>query len=357
MLTYIVRRILLMIPTLIGITMVVFFTMAFAPGGVGAALGGAEGNMRPQEREALRKYLNQRYGLDKPVVFQYFRWVNQISPVGFIVKDDGSYGRLTIKAPSLGESFIRKRPVVSIVAETLPVTLLLNLVTIPIIYAIAITAGIRSAQHRGKLFDVGVGTSMVALWSLPVMWVGVMAIGFFASKDYWYLFPTGGLHDTLASRMAFLPRYVEGTFHRGYLLDVAWHLVLPVACLTYGGFAVLTKLMRAAMLENITADFARTARAKGLPERVVIYRHVLRNSILPLITVAASILPGLLGGSVIVESIFSINGMGRLMIEAINTRDRDVILSITLVSGLISLLCLILADICYAIADPRVSYE
>jgi ABC-type dipeptide/oligopeptide/nickel transport system permease component len=357
MLTYIVRRILLMIPTLIGITMVVFFTMALAPGGVGAALTSAEGNMRPQEREALRKYLNQRYGLDQHPILQYVRWANQISPIGFTVNEDGSYGHLTLKAPSLGESFVRKRHVTSIVAETLPVTLLLNLITFPIIYAIAITAGIRSAQHRGKSFDVGVGTTMVALWSLPVMWVGVMAIGILANREYLYLFPTGGLHDTLASRMAFLPRFVDGTFERGYLLDAIWHLVLPVTCLTYGGFAVLTKLMRAAMLENIAADFARTARAKGLPERFVIYRHVLRNSILPLITVAASILPGMLGGSVIVESIFGIDGMGRLMIDAINTRDRDVILSITLVSALISLLCLILADICYAIADPRVSYE
>jgi ABC-type dipeptide/oligopeptide/nickel transport system permease component len=331
--------------------------MALAPGGVGAALTDAEGSMRPAEREAMRKYLNQRYGLDKPPILQYVRWLNNISPVGFTVKDDGTYGHLTFKAPSFGESFVRKRPVMSLVADVLPTTLLLNLITIPIIYAISITAGIRAAQHRGKFADVGVGTAMVALWSLPVMWVGVMAIGFFANREYLYWFPTSGLHDTLADRMAFLPQYVDGQWQRGYLLDLIWHLVLPVLCLTYGGFAVLTKLMRASMLENIYADFARTARAKGLPERVVIYRHVLRNSILPLITVAASILPGLLGGAVVVESIFSIDGMGRLMIDAINTRDRDLILSITLVSSLIALSCLIVADICYAIADPRVSYE
>ncbi len=357
MLTYIVRRLFLMVPTLIGITMVVFFTMALAPGGVGASLAGAEGNMRPAEREAVRKYLNQRYGLDRHPIIQYTRWLNQISPVGFTVNDDGSYGHLTIKWPSLGESIMRRRSVASVVGEALPITLLLNLITVPLIYAIAITAGIRSAQHRGQTFDVTVGTSMVALWSLPVMWVGVMAIGFLANREYFYWFPTGGLHDTLATRMSYLPGWVDGKFQAGYLLDLAWHLVLPVICLTYGGFAVMTKLMRAAMLENIAADFARTARAKGLSERIVVYRHVLRNSILPLITVAASILPGLLGGSVIVESIFSIDGMGRLMIDAINTRDRDLILSITLVSGLLSLSCLILADICYAIADPRVSYE
>jgi ABC-type dipeptide/oligopeptide/nickel transport system permease component len=356
MFTYVLRRLLLLFPTLIGVTAVVFFTMALSPGGVGAALTGAEGNMRPAEREALRKDLNRRYGLDKPIVVQYLRWLNAASPIGFRVNDDASLGPLAIKWPDLGQSMIRKRPVTAVVMEALPITVLLNLITIPIIYAIAITAGIKAAQRRGQAFDVGMGTAFVALWSLPTMWVGVMAIGFLANREYLQWFPTGGLHDTLASRMSYLPRLTDAGFERGYLLDMAWHLVLPIVCLTYGGFAVLSKLMRASVLENIAADFARTARAKGLPERVVLYRHVLRNSILPLITVAAGILPGLLGGSVIVESIFSIDGMGKLMIDAINTRDRDLILSVTLVSGLLSLLCLIAADVCYAIADPRVSY-
>src|SRR5690606_33528409 len=154
-------------------------------------------------------------------------------------------------------------------------------------------------------------------------------------------------------QMAFLPRFTEAGWQRGWLLDAAWHLVLPVICLTYGGFAFLSKLMRAAMLENLAADFVRTARAKGVQERVVLFRHVLRNSILPLITVAAGLLPGLLGGSIVIEQIFSINGMGRLMIEAINQRDRELVLSITFVISLISLLSLLLSDILYAVADPR----
>ena len=128
MLTYIVRRILLMFPTLIGITLVVFFTMAFAPGGAGAALADAEGAMRPAEREALRKYLNNRYGLDKPAIVQYLRWANHVSPVGFRTNDDGTLGRLAIKWPSLGESLVRKRPVSTVIGETLPITLLLNLI-------------------------------------------------------------------------------------------------------------------------------------------------------------------------------------------------------------------------------------
>lgn len=357
MLTYVVRRLLLMIPTLVGITLVTFLTMAWSPGGIGAALTNAEGNMRPAEREALRKDLNRRYGLDKPVLVQYLRWANAVSPVGFTQDEDGKYVGFSFKKMDFGKSMIRKRPVVDVILEALPITLLLNLVTVPIIYAIAVTAGIRAAQHRGGAFDVASGTTLVALWSLPTMWVGVMSIGFLANREYLHLFPTGGLNDTLASRMPFLPSWSPGGSQRGYLLDAAWHLALPVICLTYGGFAILAKLMRASMLENITADFARTARAKGLTEHVVVYRHVLRNSLLPLITMASSILPGLLVGSLFVEQIFSLDGMGRLMIDAVNTRDRDLVLSETLVAGLITLVCTLIADLCYAVADPRVSYE
>jgi peptide/nickel transport system permease protein len=236
------------------------------------------------------------------------------------------------------------------------VTLLLNLITVPIIYAISIMSGISAASKRGKGFDVAWGTTSLALWSIPTMWTGVMLLGYFASREYWPWFPAGGLHDTLAQQMRFFPSW-EGGFHRGWLLDAAWHLVLPVACLTYTGFAFLTKLMRASVLENLAADFARTARAKGLSEHVVLYRHVLANSILPMITVAAGILPGLLAGSLIVEKIFSINGMGVLMIDAIYIKDRELVMSETLVVGIISVLCLLAADIWYAIADPRVSYE
>jgi len=146
-------------------------------------------------------------------------------------------------------------------------------------------------------------------------------------------------------------------FTCGFLLDRLWHLVLPVICFTYGGFAFLAKLMRTSVLENLMADYARTARAKGLDEKEVLWVHVFRNSLLPLITVSASLLPSLLAGSVIVESIFSIDGMGKLAVEAVKGRDRELVLSITLISGLLTLLSYLIADLCYAIADPRVSYE
>jgi peptide/nickel transport system permease protein len=359
MLSYIVRRLLLMFPTLIGITMVVFFVMVNSPGDVTTMLRSAEGDMRAEDRKRVEEYIKKRYGLGDPQIVQYGRWLNHISPVGFKEPGTGfpSSWRIGFKAPDLGESFIRKRPVLDIILEAVPVTLLLNVITIPIIYTIAITTGIYAARHRGRFIDVASGTLFLALYSMPVIWIGVMLIGFFASKDYVQWFPTAGLHDTMADSMQFLPRWGAGGFERGWLLDMLWHLALPIICLTYGGFAFLSKLMRAAVLENVAADFARTARAKGLPERVVLFRHVVSNSVLPLITVAASILPGLLGGALIVESIFSLNGMGRLMIDAIKMKDQELVLSETCVVAVISLISLIIADICYALADPRVSYE
>jgi len=156
--------------------------------------------------------------------------------------------------------------------------------------------------------------------------------------------------------MSFFPRFVGG-FQRGYLLDSLWHLALPIICISYGGFAFYSKLARTSLLETLGTDFVRTARAKGLAERVVLYRHAFRNSLLPLITVAASFLPALITGSIVVETIFSLNGMGRLVIESIKANDRELFLSVSMIVLVLELGGFLLADILYVIADPRVSYE
>jgi ABC-type dipeptide/oligopeptide/nickel transport system permease component len=354
---YILRRLLLMIPTLFGITLVVFFVMALSPGGIAAEVQAEAGEMRPEERQALIAYYNQRYGLDKPVFVQYLHWLNQISPIGVRRDMDGTTHGFGFKVPDLGESHLRHEKVVKVIAEALPQTLLLNLITIPLVYAIAITTGIYSAQYRGKIFDKFSGTTLLALWSIPTMWVGVMLLGFFASKDYNQFFPTGDIHNATAAREQFLPRWTAQGFSVGWVGDTLWHLALPVTCLVMAQLAFLSKLMRSSVLENITADFARTGRAKGLSESAILFRHVLRNSLLPLITVASSIIPSLLGGSLIVEKIFSIQGMGLLMLDATFQKDRELVMSQTLVVGFIGLVSLLIADVCYVIADPRVSYE
>ncbi len=357
MTNYIIRRLILIVPTLVGMTMIVFFIMAWSPGGISPQLLNNQGGMDPKQRKALEDYINKRYGLNRPDNEQYARWLNNVSPIGFTVDEEGNLGKPALKIPNLGHSFVLGKPVTHMIAQALPITLLLNAITIPIVYMISIVTGIYAARHRGKWFDVASGTTLLVLWSVPAILAGVALIGFLASKQYVKWFPTAGLHDLMAEEMTFLPTWGPDGFQRGWLLDFAWHLVLPIVALTYGGFAFLTKLTRGAVLENLLSDYVRTARAKGVDGRTVLFRHVLRNSMIPLITVASSLLPALIGGSVIIETIFGIPGMGKLAIDAVNLRDREVVMAVTLVGGLLGLFSYLIADICYVLADPRVSYE
>jgi len=361
MASYIIRRLLLVFPTLIGITLVIFFVMALSPGGISAALISREGTLKPAERKAMENYLNERYGLKQPLYQQYLRWLNKVSPIGVKTPGTGfpASTKFGLKVPDLGESFIRRRPVVDLIGDALPITLLLNLIAFPIIYTTSIMTGVKAASRRGETFDVASSTIFLALWSVPVTLAAVLAIGFFTSQQYPHLkwFPTNGLHDLLSDDMRFLPSFGPNGFARGYLLDTAWHLVLPILCMCYADFAVLSKLTRGAVLENVVADYARTARAKGVSPKNVLYRHVFHNSLLPLITVAASLLPSMLSGSVIVETIFGINGMGKLMVEAVFQKDFELVLSESLIAGLLGLTGYLLADVLYAVADPRVKYD
>lgn len=265
-------------------------------------------------------------------------------------------GLVSVGAPDMGWSRTKNRPVASLIVEALPVTLLINLIAFPLIYLVSIPTGMLAAARRGSWFDVLSGGLFIALWSIPVVWAGVLAVGFLANKQYLGLFPVAGLHATNASSIAFLPKWDAGGFEPGWVLDVGWHLALPVACLVYAGFAVLSRQTRAAMLDNFNADYVRTAKAKGVSRKDIVLRHVFRNSLLPLITMFVSIFPAMLSGSVIVEKIFSIPGMGSLMLEAVSLHDSEMMLANTIMVGCVSLVALLIADILYALADPRVSY-
>ena len=205
-----------------------------------------------------------------------------------------------------------------------------------------------ASVRRGKGFDVGWSLLTLALYSLPIIWVGVMMVAkFLANPQYLAWFPAAGTHAT----------NTEWYTSMQYAGDYIGHIILPVLCLTYGGFAYLTKLKRAAMLENLAQDYVRTARAKGLGEWAVVARHVFRNSLLPMITVFATVIPGLLGGSVVVEHIFSIKGMGDLMLGATLSRDIPIIQAVSLIGSVITVFALLLADLAYAMVDPRVSFD
>lgn len=405
MLTYLVRRILLFFPTLVGATAVIFLLMAAAPINIVDVLLPPGGAMRPGERAAREAYLQERYGLGDPAIVQYLRWLNNISPVGFRIwkRDDpevvaakqketairvgleqklraagakpdeiqqavrridvkpnaGGFrlNKPALKAPDLGNSFVQSRPTWPVIRGALPVTIMLQLISLPVSIAIALLSGIWSARHRGKAQDVVTGTVLLALYAVPTIWIGTLMVGFLANVHYIKAFPAEGLHDMRAAAMPFFPRFGGEGFERGYLLDTAWHLALPVVCISYGTFAFYSKLTRTSLLETLGSDFVRTARAKGLEENVVLYRHAFRNSLLPLITVAATFLPALVTGSIVVETIFGIDGMGRLTINALKANDRELFLSTSVIILLLQLGGYLLADILYVIADPRVSYD
>ena len=325
--SYVFRRLLLMIPTFFGITVVTFAVMQLAPGdplalGVDAQEAGA---VTPEAYEARRA----ARGLDDPLVVQYVRWVARIFTFDF------------------GRSFQDGRQVTDKLAEALPKTLLLSLTSLFFAYLISIPLGAWAAARHGTRRERAVTVGLFVLYSLPTFWVAIMLLLALAGGPGADLFPIQGLSSPDAEALGPVQR----------LLDVAWHLVLPVTVLTYAAVAVLSRYMKAGMLDVVRSDFIRTARAKGLPERAVVFRHALRNSLLPIITLLGLMLPHLLGGSVIVERIFGIHGMGLLAFEAILHRDYPVVMGVTTLAALVTLLSMLLADLLYAAADPRVDLE
>lgn len=210
--TYIIRRLLLMFPTLIGITIVVFAVMAAAPGGISAQSLVEGQNLEPEVKRSMEEYYNRLYGLDQPAPVQYLRWLNNVSPIGFTFDEENNIDSFSFtKGSELGKSFVYGRPVLDLIEERLPITLLLNVISIPLIYVIAIAIGVHAATQRGKSFDVGSGISMLALWSMPTMLAGVLMIGFFASDQYWRWFPTAGLNRREALDMQFMPHWISLT--------------------------------------------------------------------------------------------------------------------------------------------------
>ncbi len=328
--TYLIRRLLQMIPTLLGITLITFFIIQLAPGNpamlkLQMGQGQAEVGEKGISDEIVRQ-TKELYGLDKPIPVQYLLWVERIFKLDF------------------GTSYKDHRPVWDKIAERLPITIQLNIISIFLVYLIAIPCGIYSATRPGTMADRVMTLGFFFLYSLPSFWVAVLLIMLLGGGDYLDLFPIYGISSIGSERLSLVP----------WLIDRAWHLVLPVFCLTYGGLAYLSRLMRAGMLEVIREDYIRTARAKGLSERVVIYKHALRNALLPIVTLLAFLLPAMFGGSVIIESIFSVPGMGQLGFEAVLSRDYPVIMAITAISGFLTLAGLLISDILYAALDPRI---
>ena len=331
MFSYILKRLLLMIPTMLGIIVVTFVIVHLAPGDPASlkAQSAADAISSEQMSSEIVDQTRALYGLDKPLYVQFGRWLGMVATLNF------------------GNSYRDHRPVIDKIADALPITLTLNILTILIIYMVSIPLGVYTAIRPRGFADRFSALILFILYSLPSFWVAMMLIVIFGSGDYLNWFPITGFVSMSAGT---LPWY-------GWIGNVGWHIVLPVACLTYGGFAFLSRFARTSVLEVIKKDFIRTARAKGLSEWKVVTRHALRNSLIPLITLMGTLLPALLGGSVIIEQIFSIPGMGRLGFESVLARDYPTIMAIATVSAFLTLVSILITDIIYVIVDPRITFD
>ena len=336
--SYLIQRLLLLIPTFIGVTLIGFLVMHLAPGDpaelrAAGGLGGArEGAISRNKQGGVDQALSQwrkQYGLDRPIPIQYAIWLTNLVTLDF------------------GESFKDNQSVWSKISERVPVTVKLNVLSLLLVYAIAIPLGIYSATHPNAFGDQITTLIAFVLFAVPLIWAATMAIVFICGGDFLYLFPPAGLESL--DYASSWPLWMK-------FKDQAWHLFLPVVLLSYDGFAGLSRYMRASMLEVMGQDFVQMARAKGLAERVVVFKHVLRNSLIPQVTILASILPGLIGGSVIIETIFSIPGLGQLGYESVLARDYPTVMALFTVSAMLTLLGILISDLLLAVVDPRIAF-
>ena len=315
------RRLLMLIPLFLGITLISFTVIHLAPGEpVEMQMA-----MNPKVGKEARERLTKFYGLDQPLHVQYFSWLKKLSRLDF------------------GNSFSSdNRPVIEKIKERLPITISLNIIALIIEFGLAIPIGIMAAVHRNSLLDKGLTVFVFTGFAVPTFWLALLLMYFFGVKLNWL--PISGLH-TLG---------YEAYGKLAQLWDLAKHLILPVCVASFGSLAGVSRYMRSAMLQVIEQDYITTARAKGLSERVVIWKHALRNALLPLITLAGFSIPGLIGGSVIFETIFAIPGMGQLFYQSVMARDYPVVMGILVIGAGLTLIGNLLADLGYALADPRI---
>lgn len=318
---YLIKRILLMIPILLGVTIISFGVMKLAPGDPTSLVTDLNPNMNKEAIERIRTH----YGLDKPWYVQYGKWLRNMVVLDF------------------GRSFAPdNRPVIDKILERVPITLLINILALILILITAIPIGVMSAVKRNSLFDRGTTVFVFLGFSIPSFWLALLLMILFGVKLE--LLPISGLRSLGFSELS-LP---------GQVLDIAKHLILPVFVSAFGGLAGMSRYMRSNMLEVIRQDYITTARAKGLDERTVIFKHALRNALLPVITILGLSIPGLIGGGVIFETIFAIPGMGQLFYQSVMMRDYPTIMGILVIGAVLTLLGNLIADLMYSIADPRI---
>lgn len=314
-----------MIPTFIGIITITFFLIKLRPDALTTASMGPDGMKESAGLDEFQKKMRAYYGLDAPLHEQYLKLWKNILTLNF------------------SESRIDHRPVLSKISEALPITLFFNLVTVFLVYTISIPLGIYMAIHDHERREKIIATALYVLYALPGFWVSLMLLKYLGSAEYLDLFPLSGLVSPFFDKLTWYQKAA----------DFLWHLVLPITVMVYGSFAFLGRYMKSSFLEALRSDYVRTARAKGLTNASVIYIHALRNSVIPLVTLLGGLLPSLIGGSVILERIFSIPGMGKLAYDSFYANDDTVIIAIVSISSVLTMIGIFLSDITYMLVDPR----
>ncbi len=314
---FIARRLLLAIPTLLGVTMLTFVLVHIAPGGPVLALAGEKAT--PAQIAALTHQL----GLDKPWPQQYALWL------GALLHGD------------LGFSYARQQPVIALIAQRLPQTILLMGCAVCASMLVAVPLGVYQAYRQNTLFDRSASVAVFVAWSMPTFWFGTILIAVFSVTLQWL--PVGGL-QTIDSTSFDWPSRIA-------------HLVLPAATLAIVSMAGWSRYIRGSMVEQLREDYTRTAIAKGLHYRSVLFKHALRNALIPFITLLGGTLPALFGGAVITEQIFAYPGMGQLFWKSAVDRDYATLLGMTVLTAILVVLGNLIADVLYGIVDPRVRYD
>ena len=325
MVRYLIKRLLMMIPLLWGITMIAFAVIHLTPG----EPIGMQAEFNPKVTKEVRERLRAYYNLDKPLYIQYVLWLQKVARL------------------DLGTSFSPDgRPVAAKIFERIPITLLINVLSLLLIVAAAIPLGVHAATRQGS-WGEQVSTVFVFIgYATPTFWLALLLMILFGVQLS--ILPISGMRSLVG---------YEALSPAGKVFDIGRHLFLPVLVSAFGGLAGLSRYMRSSMLEVIRQDYITTARAKGLSERAVIYRHALRNALLPFIPLMGLSVPSLIGGSVIFETIFSIPGVGQLFFYSVMARDYPLIMGMLLIVAVLTLLGNLAADIAYALADPRIRVE
>lgn len=308
-----------MIPLLFGITLVTFIVIHLAPGNPVEVQTEMSLKVTAQAKENLKRL----YGLDKPLHVQYIDWLRRFVKFDF------------------GKSFVDGRKVIDKIVERIPVTLSINILSMILIFIVAIPIGVLSATKQYSLFDKLTTVFVFIGFSTPTFWLALLLMILFGVNMG--ILPISGIQSLDVSGMSFTER----------IIDYAKHLILPVSVSAFGGIAGLSRYSRSSMLEVIRQDYIRTARAKGLPESKIIFKHALRNALMPIVTILGLSVPGLIGGGVIFETIFAIPGMGQLFYSSTMSRDYPTIMGILVIGAILTLIGNLIADITYALVDPR----